>query len=326
MAEKPKIVVILGPTASGKSDLAVSIAKKFNGEIISADSRQIYKGLNIGSGKVPKDSISRKFNFSKMNLQYMEVELPYIYKDIIHHLLDVISPKKTFSVTQYQKLAKKALQKILEKGRLPIICGGTGFYIDALIYDYQLPKVPPQKELRKKLEKKSAEELFNELQKLDPERAENIDKRNKRRLVRALEIIIATGSPVPILRQTQDKKSSYDFLKIGIKKSPVELKRLINVRVEKWLKQGIIREVKNLHNPPTGGGLSWQRLNELGLEYRTVAHYLQNLIGYEEMVENLKKETWQYVKRQMTWFKRDKKIHWLKTKKEALRLVKNFLL
>ncbi|TRZ64937.1 MAG: hypothetical protein D4Q79_00450 [Spirochaetia bacterium] len=148
---KPKIVVILGPTASGKSDLAVKLAKKLSahggGEVISADSRQVYRGMNIGSGKVPRDKVS------SFKLQASS----YFYKGILHHLLDVASPKCTFTVSQYQKLAGKTIKEITRKGKIPIICGGTGFYIDALIYNYKLPEVPPQPKLRKELEKKSCE-------------------------------------------------------------------------------------------------------------------------------------------------------------------------
>ena len=299
---KPKIIVILGPTASGKSALAVEIAKRFNGEIISADSRQVYQGLNIGSGKITKKEMG----------------------GVPHHLIDVVSPKKTFTVVQYQKLAKKTIGQILNRNKLPIICGGTGFYIDALIYNYQLPKVPPQKHLRKKLDKKSPEELFKILSQLDPERAQNIDPYNKRRLIRALEIVMTTGLPVPKLFANNSQKfaeNSYDVLKIGIGKSGVKLKKLIDQRVGEWINRGLIQEVKNLHK----NSLSWHRLNELGLEYRITARYLQNLISYEQMVEMLKKETWRYAKRQMTWIRRDKEIHWVKTKKEAFCLVKDFL-
>ncbi len=208
---KPKIIVIPGPTASGKSNLAVKLAKKFNGEIISADSRQVYKGLDIGSGKITKKEM----------------------RGVPHYLLDVASPKRTFTVSQYQKLAKKALEKILAKNKLPIVCGGTGFYIDALIYNYNLPAIPPQPKLRKQLEQKSTEELFEQLKKIDLKRAENIDKNNRRRIIRALEIIFVTKRPVPVLNTiTRDsaitcdsKISSYEILKIGIRKPAEELKR-----------------------------------------------------------------------------------------------------
>lgn len=332
--KKPKIIVILGPTASGKSDLAVKIAlrlssgqaKKLYGvndaEIISADSRQVYKGFNIGSGKITKKEM----------------------KGVPHHLIDVASPKRIFTVVQYQRLAKKALQDILRRGKLPIICGGTGFYIDALIYNYQLPKVPPQPELRKKLEKKTTEELFKQLKKLDPRRAKNIDRFNKRRLIRALEIVLITGKPVPNLNTnirarlpsplTQanggqvnqlNQHKSASILKIGIKKSSEELKKLIKKRLLKRLKQGLIKEVRNLHNPPAGGGLSWQRLDELGLEYRYISRYLRGLLTRKQMINVLLKEIYKYAKRQLTWFKRDETIHWIKNYKEAENLAKRFL-
>lgn len=312
---KPKIIVILGQTASGKSELAVKIAKQFSafggGEIISADSRQVYKGLDIGSGKITKKEM----------------------RGIKHHLLDVASPKRVFTVAQYQELAKKAIQKIIKKGKMPIICGGTGLYIDALIYDYYLPEVAPQLKLRKELEKLSTEKLFEKLRKLDFHRAKSIDKNNRRRLIRALEIVLITGKKVGILRQIQSKKSSYDFLKIGIKKQPEKLKDLIKKRLLKRLKQGMIEEVKNLHKKKR---ISWQRLDDLGLEYRYISRYLRGILskprsrasslrGRAEMIEMIEKESWQYAKRQMTWFKRDKNIHWIMETDEAIKLVKDFL-
>ncbi len=301
-----KIIVILGPTASGKSELAVKIAKRFNGEIISADSRQVYKGLNIGSGKITKKEM----------------------QEIPHHLLDVASPKRTFTVSQYQKLSKKALKDILKRGKVPIICGGTGLYIDTLIYDYKLPEVPPQPKLRKELEKKSTEELFEQLQKLDSRRAKNIDKNNRRRLVRALEIIITTGKLVPPLNFgksdfTKEVRLPYiNILKIGVKKTSDKLKLLIKKRLITRLRQGMVKEVENLRKD----GLSWKRFDDLGLEYRYVSRYLRGLITKKEMIELILKESWYYAKRQMTWFKRDAIIHWINNSDEALRLTRKFLL
>jgi len=361
--KKPKIIVILGPTASGKSELAVKIAKKFtphllkiksvgfNGfEIISADSRQVYKGLDIGSGKIPRDrpnkkriKTNNKRIFDKNSISFDSNSSEYLYRGIPHHLLDVASPKRVFTVAQYQKLAKKALKDILKRGKIPIICGGTGFYIDALIYDYQFPHVPPQPKLRKQLEEKSTEELFAQLQKLDPERAKNIDRHNKRRLVRAIEIILITNKPVPLLNNIRvnpriyPRQSAYDVLKIGIKKSPEELKKLIKKRLLKRLKMGMIEEVEKLHYQQ---GLSWKRLDDLGLEYRYVARYLRQRAQInadptrtdaekkkilkkleQKMVEILNKEIYRYAKRQMTWFKKDKEIHWIENKKQAYNLI-----
>lgn len=321
-----KIIVVLGPTASWKSELAVKIAKKINGEIISADSRQVYKGLNIGSGKVPRDKTTN----------HKLLTTNYYYNGVPHHLLDVASPKRIFTVAQYQKLAKKALKEIIKRGKIPIVCGGTGLYINALIYDYQFPKTPPHPKLRKKLEKESTEKLFKELKKLDPRRARSIDKNNRRRLIRALEIVLVTKKPIEVLRQAQDKKSSYDFLKIGIKKSPEKLKMLIKKRLLKRLKprtrinsvrgkQGLIEEVKKLHNPPAGGGLSWKRLDDLGLEYRYVSRYLRGLTTEKEMIELILKESWRYAKRQMTWFKKNKNIIWINNPQEAFLIYRDWL-
>ncbi|MFH1346933.1 MAG: tRNA (adenosine(37)-N6)-dimethylallyltransferase MiaA [Spirochaetota bacterium] len=297
---KPKIIVILGPTASGKSNLAVQLAKKFKGEIISADSRQVYKGLNIGSGKITKKEM----------------------QGIPHYLLDVASPKHTFTVSQYQKLAGKAIKKILKKGKIPIICGGTGFYIDALIYNYKLPEVPPQPKLRKELEKKSTDVLFKQLKKLDPVRAKNIDKFNKRRLIRALEIVLTTKKPVPILfTSLSGSKQNYDVLFIGTKKTQEELKKLIAKRLKKRLKNGMIEEIEKLHKQ----GVSWERLESFGLEYRFIAKYLQNKINYEEMKNLIQKESEHYAKRQMTWFKRNKNINWIESYKQTGKLINNFL-
>ncbi len=332
MSILPKVIVILGPTTSGKSDLAVKIARKIGGEIISADSRQVYHGLDIGSGKVPLSPCLLKNIYIRCDrikcIQNKNQQQNFCYKNIPHYLLNVVSPKRTFTVTQYQKLAKRALANIIKRGKIPIICGGTGLYIDTLIYDYQFPNVPPRPKLRKQLEKKSTEELFKQLQKLDPQRAKNIDRFNRRRLIRALEITITTKKPVPNLTTPKDSKiAHYQVLKIGIKKSPEELKRLIKKRLIKRL-NGIIKEVRNLHYPfgsAQGHGLSWQRLDDLGLEYRYASRYLRGLISKKEMIESLEKEIYQYAKRQMTWFKRDPKIYWIDNYNEAIKLTREFL-
>jgi len=303
-----KLIVILGPTASGKSEMAVRIAKKFNGEIISADSRQVYKGMDIGTGKVTKKEM----------------------KGIPHYLLDVVSPKKRFTVVQYRKLALKAIDKIFKKGKIPILCGGTGFYIQAVVDGITIPEVVPNWKLRKKLEKKTAEELYKILKKLDPQRAKKIEKKNPRRLIRAIEIAIKIGS-VPILKK---KPLPYPVLMIGIKKEKEELKKLIRKRLLKRLKKGMIKEVKKLHKK----GVSWKRLEEFGLEYRFVSQYLQKKLNYNQMVNLLQKEIEHYAKRQMTWFtrqnfaqqnlggfKRNKRIHWIKNQKEVEKLIRSFL-
>ncbi len=279
MISKPKILVILGPTATGKSDLAVELALKLNGEIISADSRQVYKGMDLGSGKITKEEM----------------------RGVPHHLLDVADPKKSFSVGQFQKLGQKKITEILAQNKLPIICGGTGFYIDTLVSGIKLPKVKADKKLRKELEKKSASELLEILKKLDKERAENIDIHNKVRLIRAIEIAASLGK-VPKLESSQ----IYEVTYIGLDKPDLELKERIRARLERRLKAGMVAEVKRLHD----SGVSYKRLESFGLEYKNCALFLQNKINETQMKENILKESWQYVKRQRTWFKRNKSIVW----------------
>ncbi|MEK7176942.1 MAG: tRNA (adenosine(37)-N6)-dimethylallyltransferase MiaA [Patescibacteria group bacterium] len=269
---KKKILVILGPTASGKSALGVRLAKKFGGEIISADSRQIYRGLDIGTGKITKKEM----------------------RGVKHHLLDVASPKEQFSVAEYKKLAEEKINKI----KFPIVVGGTGFYIDALAGKASYPDVPPNKKLRKRLGQESADELFKILKKKDSRRAQTIDRHNKVRLIRALEIIEVLGQVPPILKFS--RTSEYQFIYIGLR--PDDLERRIYKRLVKRI-LGIIRETKKL---------PFKRAYELGLEYRYAALYLKKKISKKEMVERLNRAIREYAKRQMTWFKRNKEIKWFK--------------
>lgn len=283
---KPEIIVILGPTATGKSDIAVEIAKKIDGEIISADSRQVYKGMDLGSGKITKNEI----------------------RGIKHYLLDVISPKTIFSVEKYKNLANKEIEKILRKGKTPIICGGTGYYIDSIVKNIELPKVNFNKRLREKLEKLSVEKLFQKLEKLSPIRAKNIDKQNKVRLIRALEIADTLGEVPPII----EKPSKYDFVFIGLDMPDKILKERIYKRLIKRIDLGMFKEIEKLHK----NGVSWKRLESFGLEYRYVSRFLQKKITKEQMIHELLNEIWHFVKRQRTWFKRNKQIKWFDPRKE----------
>ncbi len=279
---KPKVLIILGPTATGKSSLAVSLAKKLNGEIISSDSRQVYKGMNLGSGKITRKEMH----------------------GISHHLLDVVKPNTRFSVQKYKILAEKEIGKVLTKNKLPIICGGTGFYIDAISKNISFPEVPPNKKLREQLEKKSVDSLFKILKRLSPVRSKTIDQHNKVRLIRAIEIAKALGNVPEII----EKPSRYDCIFIGLDLPDEKLKKNIHVRLLKRINLGMVREVKNLHK----NGIPWKRLESFGLEYRQIALYLQNKLTREQMLQGIETESWQYVKRQRTWFKRNKAIQWHK--------------
>jgi len=274
--------VILGPTASGKSALAVKLAKKINGEIISADSRQVYKGLNIGSGKITKKEMS----------------------GIPHYCLDIVSPKKIFTVADFKKCAEKAIEKIFTKNKIPIIVGGTGLYIQAIVDNIILSEVKPNWKLRKELEKKTTEEMFKMLKKLDPERAKNIDAKNPRRLIRAIEIAKKLGK-TPKLKPMS--RRDLDIRQIGIKLPDEILKKNIEKRIKKMLKGGLVAETKKLRK----SGLSWKRIYELGFEYKYPALFLRRKISKDEMLAKMLVENRQYSKRQMTWFKRDKRIKWI---------------
>jgi tRNA dimethylallyltransferase len=304
MNKKDKIIIITGPTASGKSDLAIEVAKKFNGEIISADSRQTYKGMDIGSNKVETTK--------KEDGLYSE--------GIKHHLIDVANPKEMFTVTNFKKLAKEAIKEIIINNHLPIITGGTGFYIDSLVYDLNIPEVEPNEKLRKELNKKTKEELYSLLKEKDSERAKNINLNNKQRIIRALEIIEETGKPIPKNNYSQ---SPYNPLFIGLKTNNENLKKLLKERLIKRLNIGLLDETKKLHQD----GVSWERLESFGLEYRYSSLYLQNKITKEEMIERIVTESYQYAKRQMTWFKRNKQMIWLNQdeKNKSFELIKEFL-
>jgi tRNA dimethylallyltransferase len=280
-SKKQKILVILGPTATGKSDLAVQLARKFDGEVVSADSRQVYKGLDIGTGKITKEEM----------------------QGVPHHLLDVCEPGDRFTVTKWKEKAETAISQMAVGGHLPIVCGGTGFYISALIDDLTFPEIESDPEEQRKLEQKTTEELFAELKELDPERAANIDAKNKRRVARAILIARQLGK-VPALNAHSE--SRFDPLLIGITLPDSELKTRIRTRLIKRLEAGMIDEAKRLHDE----GLSFERMNELGLEYKYLAELLQSKISREEFIETLATKIWQYARRQKTWFKKDKRIRW----------------
>ncbi len=289
--------MILGPTASGKSTLAIKLAQTISGEVISADSRQVYKGMNLGSGKVTKKEMD----------------------GVSHHLLDVSSPKKVFTVAQFQKLGQEKINEIVERGNVPIICGGTGFYIQALVDSVVFPDVPPNQKLRATLKKKTTEQLAEMLKKIDPRRYSEIDANNRLRVIRAIEIAKVLGK-VPKMT----KKTQYNPLFIGINPDQETLKKNINQRLKARFKQGMIKEIEGLHR----SGVSWKRLENFGLEYRNIALFLQKKLGKTEMVEKLETEINQFAKRQMTWFKKDKRIRWFEPadQEKIKKSVKEFLL
>lgn len=274
MKQNPHIIVVAGPTASGKSDFAVDLALKRNGEIISADSRQVYTGLDIGTGKITQPEM----------------------KGIPHHMLDIVNINDEFSVATFKALATPILLDILARNKTPIICGGTGQYIDALIYDMETPKVGPNHELRKVLEAKNEDELFAELAEKDPYRADTVDRYNKVRLIRALEIVYELGFVPPLHTPTLLYETEFYLM------SPSRelLRTRIEKRLEKRLATGMIEEVKKIHEQ----GFDSEKMKRFGLEYESIAKHLEGKITKEEMKQDIITKSMQYVKRQETWNKK----------------------
>lgn len=322
-----KLIVILGPTTSGKSKLAIKLAKNFNGEIVSADSRQVYKEMDIGTGKISKKEM----------------------ENVPHHLIDIINPDQEFNVAIYKNLAIKKIKEVQKRGNLPFLVGGTGLYIQAIVDNMKFPKVLPDNELRKELEQKSEKELFKIYKKLDPEGAKVIDKKNKRRLIRAIEVCKVTKKPYS--KQRTKGKPLFDVLQIGVKLSKKELEKNISKRVDKMFKLGLEKEVKTLAKkytfniPPmkTIGYQEWAPFFETkkGKNYSPTL----SLKDKEKIKQEIILHTLQFAKRQMTWFnhqiddftaqnfsekkfdefKRDSRINWVKNKKEAEKLIRDFL-
>lgn len=293
---KPKLIVILGPNASGKTSLSLKLAKKYHGEIISADSRQVFRGMDIGTGKATANE--RRL-------------LP-------HHLIDIVSPRSEYNVAQFKKDALKTIDAILKRRKMPFLVGGTGFWIQAVVDNVDFPPVKPNYRLRNKLGKLSSAKLFSMLKKIDPVRARNIDRHNTYRLIRALEIIKATNESITPLKS----KPLFEVLEIGLKPPLPKLHQLIEKRLQARFKQGLVNEVRRLHRQ----GISWRRLYDFGLEYRFVSLYLQQKLTYQQMVAELDLAIKHYAKRQLTWFKRDPRIHWVKNRAQASRLIKKFLI
>ncbi|HEX7455986.1 MAG TPA: tRNA (adenosine(37)-N6)-dimethylallyltransferase MiaA [Candidatus Nanoarchaeia archaeon] len=286
-----KLLVILGPTGTGKTDLALEIAKKFDGELVSADSRQIYTGMDIGTGKLPSSGeVEKHKNY-------------WLVEGIPTHLYDLITPDKTFSVAAYQQLAYAAIDGIHKKNKLPILVGGTGLYIRVVVEGLKIPKVPPDKKLRERLEAKSLPALVAELENVDPEGAAGIDRENSRRIIRALEVYYQTGEPLSKLKGKF--KVNLDSLKIGLTSNRDYLYNRADSRIEAWIKTGFIQEVRRLIDKGHKDSIA---LTSLG--YRQIAMYLQGKISLQEAVQRIKFEHHSYIRAQLTWFRKEPRMIW----------------
>ena len=286
---KPKVIVICGPTASGKTALSIELAKKINGEIISSDSMQIYKYMDIGTAKTTQEEM----------------------QGIKHYLLDFVEPSQRYSVAEFKKDAEKTIEEILQKGKTPIIVGGTGLYVDSLIYgiEYQTIEFDEQyrKQLEERVEKEGLETLYNEAKKIDPQAIEKISANDKKRILRILEIYKATGKN-KTEQELESRKNGvkYDYKVFAINMDREKLYERINKRVDIMIENGLIEEVEKLLEKYKEFPTAMQ-----GLGYKEVVEYLQGKVSKEEMIENIKRETRRYAKRQLTWFRKNKQTIWI---------------
>lgn len=307
-----KLIVILGPTASGKTRWSLDIAKDIAGEIISADSRQIYRKMNIGTAKEP-GTWQRRFGWN---------ELPrrtYYVEDIPHHLIDFLDPGKRFTVAEFRDKAIKYIKMAHAHDRVPMLVGGTGLYIQAIVDNYKIPRVEPNKKLRQGFEEKTTQELVLLLEQLDPAGAAQIDQKNRRRLIRALEVCIFTGKPFSEQKQLGDPL--FDALQIGIQVDRDVLYTRINERVDQMMDAGLLNEIEALLKQK----YTWHLPSMSGVGYRQFQPYFDGDATLETVVEKLKRDTRQFARRQMTWFRRDKRITWCRTIEQADEHIQKFL-
>lgn len=299
-ATLPPLLVVLGPTASGKSGSGIVLAQRFHGEIISADSRQVYRGLDIGAAKVSAEE---------------QALVP-------HHLLDVADPREIYTVADFQQQSSAAIAAVLARGHLPLLVGGSAHYIQAVVDNLAIPAVPPQPELRAALEARPLPELLAELERLDPQAAASIDRHNPRRVIRALEVCLVTGAPFSSQRQAGPPL--YRSLLLGIRWPREILYQRIDARVDERMCQGMVQEVRQL----LAAGVSHERLDALGLEYRFISRWLRGEFASEEaMVERLKYAIHDFTRRQLTWFRKDARIVWIEGNdvERAMEVVGEFL-
>lgn len=299
----PKVIFIVGPTASGKTELSTFLAKEFDGEIVNADSRQVYKEMNIATAKPIRDASQSKHK-------------EFVFNGAVHHLMDIVKPNQPFTLADYKERANEAITNILARRKLPIVVGGTGLYIWTLVDNLDIPKVAPNKKLRKSFEDKTLIDLVKLLKNVDPQAAEKVDLKNKRRVLRALEVAISSGESFTV--QTTKSFPLYNCLQIGMFLPREELYKRINTRIDQQMEQGLLEETKNL-----SAKYSWDLPSMSSIGYKQIGSFLRGEISLEKVLEIFKRDTRRYAKKQLSWFKRDKRIIWVQ--KNDLRLVKKII-
>ena len=287
---KQPLIIIAGPTAVGKTALSVALAKRIGGEVISADSMQVYRGMDIGTAKVTEEETC----------------------GVPHHMIDVLDPKEPFNVMTFRSMVKDWIRDVSARGRVPVLVGGTGFYIQSVLYDVQFEEDASSEELRRTLEQEAAlqgaERMHERLKALDPEAAETIHPNNIKRVVRALEYSLSTGRKISDHNREQRQRSSpYRFLFYVLTMDRAALYRRIDLRVDQMMEQGLLEEVKRLRDE----GVTSDMVSMQGLGYRQIFDYLEGIATLEEAVERIKKETRHFAKRQLTWFRREPEARWI---------------
>ncbi len=287
MKNKEKLLVLIGPTAVGKTSLSIELAQRFGGEIISGDSMQIYQGMDIGTAKITTEEM----------------------KGIPHHLIDIKRPDESFSVAEFQELVRGKISEIANRGKLPMIVGGTGLYVQSVLFDYEFTEAVSDAEFRRELELE-AEELGNDaihqrLREVDPASAEKIHPNNVRRVIRALEVFHGTGIPMSVHQSRQEGKPQYDHCLIGLDMDRDLLYSRINARVDIMMEQGLLKEVERLYK---SGLRNCQSIQAIG--YKELYEYLDGKVTLDEAVENLKQNSRRYAKRQLTWFRNKMDVEW----------------
>ncbi len=287
---KQPLIIIAGPTAVGKTALSVALAKRIGGEIVSADSMQVYRGMDIGTAKVTKEETC----------------------GVPHHLIDVLDPKDPFNVMTFRSMVKDAVRGIASRGNVPVLVGGTGFYIQSVLYDVQFEEDASSEELRKELEQEAAvlgaEKMHERLRALDPDAAEAIHPNNIKRVIRALEYCFSTGRKISVHnREQRERTSPYSFLFYVLTMDRAALYQRIDLRVDQMMEQGLLAEVKRLRDE----GVTSDMVSMQGLGYRQIFDYLEGIATLDEAVERIKRETRHFAKRQLTWFRREPDARWI---------------
>ncbi|MEK7623640.1 MAG: tRNA (adenosine(37)-N6)-dimethylallyltransferase MiaA [Patescibacteria group bacterium] len=307
LTQLPKTIFILGPTASGKTVWGLDLAKRFNGVIISADSRQVYKKMDIGTAK-PKGKWQGKGE-----------KRAYYVNNLPHYLMDFLDPGEIFTAAEFRDSALNIIQTTEQNRLIPFVVGGTGLYISALADNWLIPRVPPNKKLRQSLEEKTHDELIHLLSLLDPRGVSVVDEKNKRRLIRALEVSILSG--IPFSKQRVKGERVLDPLMIGIHTPREKLYERIDERIETMIEEGLLNEAKQLLKQKYG----WQLPSMNSIGYKQLKKYLAGQMSLEQAIGKLKTDTRHFAKHQLTWFRRYDDIHWCKTIREAETLISNFL-